>query len=209
MGVGEGRGGKGKSINRARPLPRFGRRRNTGVGVGGRRATLSLPYSSAMPRRALDSSSPALCASWLDERNDDVHVETLPWLGHHERCDSPVLTPRPCAVTDVFQRNPCLGRAASLHRDGPANAIAPEAMDVAKVFFRRVKAQSSLPVCAVPRFGTILHFGEFGFRALLASVVSPAPSRTSCRARRSRGDYIMYVSIPWSPGAMVTFRVLP
>ena len=114
--------------NLGRPLPRFGfgRRRNTGAGVGGRTEAVSASlFTSSMSRRALNSSSRALCPSWLDARSA-VDELTLPSRCHHDCCDSPVATARLRAVPDAFQRTPRFGRGptASLHQhgDGPTSA---------------------------------------------------------------------------------------
>ena len=120
--------------NLGRPLPRFGfgRRRNTGAGVGGRAEAVSASMStSSMPRRALNSSSRALCSSWLDARRT---VDELTLRSHHDRCDSPVASARPRAVPDAFRRTPRFGRGltASLHQhgDGPTSAIAPSGVNL-------------------------------------------------------------------------------
>ena len=119
--------------NLGRPLPRFGfgRRRNTGAGVGGRAEAVSASMStSSMPRRALNSSSRAPCPSWLDARRT---VDELT-RSHHDRCDSPVASARPRAVPDAFRRTPRFGRGliASLHQhgDGPTSAIAPSGVNL-------------------------------------------------------------------------------
>ena len=132
-----GRGCRGGGFgNLGRPLPRFGfgRRRNTGAGVGGRTEAVSASFfTSSMSRRALNSSSRALCPSWLDARSA-VDELTLPSRCHHDCCDSPVATARLRAVPDAFQRTPRFGRGptASLHQhgDGPTSAIAPSGVNL-------------------------------------------------------------------------------
>ena len=131
---GSGRGYRGGGFGfGGRPLPRFGfgRRRNTGAGVGGRtEAVYASMSASSMPPRALNASSRALCPSWLDARIA-VDEWTLPSRSHHDR---PVATARPLAVPDAFQRTPRFGRgpAAPLHQhgDGPTSAIAPSGVNL-------------------------------------------------------------------------------
>ena len=188
--------------NLGRPLPRFGfgRRRNTGAGVGGRMEAVSASFfMSSMSRRALNSSSRALCPSWLDARSA-VDELTLPSRCHHDCCDSPVATARLRAVPDAFQRTPRFGRGptASLHQhgDGPTSAIAPgvnlgpRGNDFFHDFFRAVPSLQATILAEAGRIGA--------FRLLLRTR-ERSRSRTSCRTALARGSHHVRLR-PFSAG---------